>query len=129
MCCVSLRDLFLFSHMGLAPHRNIRVRLIPRNMFKPSSNYLLTVSIRCFFCGSFLIFMFYVCLYYAVLSVPCSFVITGWERADLVVLLCVMFSCVLPFSHIVSRVRCGTQLYRFLIFAVYFTFTAAIYYI
>ena len=28
------------------------------------------------------------------LSVPCSLVITEWERADLLALLCVMFSCV-----------------------------------
>ena len=28
-----------------------------------------------------------------------------------------MFSCVLSLSHVVSRVRCGTWLYRFLIFA------------
>ena len=29
------------------------------------------------FCGSFLLFMLHVCLYYAFLSVPCSLVITG----------------------------------------------------
>ena len=45
-------------------------------------------------CGPFLLFMFHVCLYYAVLSVPCSLVITCWERVDLLALLCVMFSCV-----------------------------------
>ena len=38
--------------------------------------------------------MFHVCLCYAVLSVPCSLVITGWERAGLLALLCVVFSCV-----------------------------------
>ena len=36
-----------------------------------------------------------VCLGYTVLSVPCSLVITCLERADLLSLLCVMFSCVL----------------------------------
>ena len=41
------------------------------------------------FCGSFLLFVFHVC--HAVLSVPCSLVVTCWERADL---LCVNFSCV-----------------------------------
>ena len=41
----------------------------------------------------FLIFMFHVCLYY-VLSVPCSLVITCWERADLLAILCVIFPCV-----------------------------------
>ena len=38
--------------------------------------------------------MFRVCLCYTVLSVPCSLVITCWERADLLAHLCVMFSCV-----------------------------------
>ena len=41
-----------------------------------------------------MLFMFHVCLYYTVLSVPCSIVITCWERADLLALVCVMFSCV-----------------------------------
>ena len=36
--------------------------------------------------------MFHVC--YAVLSVPCRLVVTCWERAGLLALLCVMFSCV-----------------------------------
>ena len=63
-------------------------------MLKLSSNVLLTVPRRCFFCGSFLLFMFQVCLCYAVLSVPCSLVTTCWERADLLTLLCVMFLCV-----------------------------------
>ena len=42
----------------------------------------------------FLLFMFHVYLCFAVLSVPCSFVIACWERADLLALLCVAFSCV-----------------------------------
>ena len=40
--------------------------------------------------------MFHFCLYYAVLAVPCSFVVTCWERAYLLALLCVMF---LVFCH------------------------------
>ena len=36
--------------------------------------------------------VFYVCN--AVLSVPCSLAVICWERADLLALLCVMFSCV-----------------------------------
>ena len=47
-----------------------------------------------FFCGSLLLFMFQVCLYYAVLFVPCSLVATCWERADILALLFVMFPCV-----------------------------------
>ena len=72
---------------------------------KPSSNYFY----RPFQGGaSFLLFMFHVCLYYAVLSFPCSIVIICWERADLLVFFFVMFSCVLSLSLMVSRVRCGT---------------------
>ena len=52
--------------------------------------------------------LFRVYLCYAVLPVPCSLVITCWERTDLLVLLCVVFSCVLSFSHIVFRIRYGT---------------------
>ena len=38
--------------------------------------------------------MFHGYLYCAVLYVSCSVVITCWERADLLALLCVVFSCV-----------------------------------
>ena len=43
--------------------------------------FLLTVPRRCFFCGSFLLFMFRVC--HAFLSDHCSLVITCWDRANL----------------------------------------------
>ena len=51
------------------------------------------------------------------LSVHCSAVVTCWERAGLLALLYVMFSCVYELSHVVSWIMCGTGLYRFLIFA------------
>ena len=35
----------------------------------------------------FLLFMFHVCLYYGVLSVSCSLLITCWEWADILALL------------------------------------------
>ena len=54
------------------------------------------------------VLIFALCLCYIVLSAPCSLVVTCWERADLLTLLCVVFSCVLSLSHMVSRVRCGT---------------------
>ena len=50
----------------------------------------------------FLLFVFHVC--HAVMSVPCSLVVTCWERAGLLALVCVMFSCVLSLSHMVSWV-------------------------
>ena len=63
------------------------------NPFFFSPFFLLTVPRRCFFCGSFLLFMFHVCFCYAVLSVPCSLLITCWERTGHLSLLCVMLSC------------------------------------
>ena len=36
------------------------------------------------------------------------FVVTCWDRADLLALLYAMFSCVLSRFHVVSWVRCGT---------------------
>ena len=70
----------------------VRVRLVPSNMLKPYSIFLMIVPRWCFFCGSFLLIVFHVCQ--AVLSVPCSLVVTWWERADLLALLYVMISCV-----------------------------------
>ena len=66
------------------------------NMFYTAARYvkifLMTVPRRCFFCGSFLLFVSRVCC--AFLSVHCSLVVTCWERANLLALMCVMFSCV-----------------------------------
>ena len=45
--------------------------------------------------------------YYNVTSVPCSLVVTCGEMADLLAFLCVMFPCVLPLFHMVSRALCG----------------------
>ena len=53
---------------------------------------LLTVPRRCFFCRSFLLFVFRVCRVF--LSVHCSPVVTCREMADLLTLLYVMFYCV-----------------------------------
>ena len=70
------------------------------NMFKPFSVFLLlNTPRRRFFCGSFFLFMFHVCLYYTILSFPYIFVITCLERADLLALLCVICPCVLVTPH------------------------------
>ena len=45
---------------------------------------------------------------HAVLSVHLRLVVIYWERANLLALFYVMFSCVLSLSHVVSWVRCGT---------------------
>ena len=41
------------------------------------------------FCGYF----FVICVCHVFLSVPCSLVVTCWERADHLALLCVIFNC------------------------------------
>ena len=67
---------------------------------------LALVPRRCCFCVAFLLFMF--CVRHVFLSVHFSLVITCWERANLLALLCVMFYCVLSLSRVVSWVKCGT---------------------
>ena len=88
----------------------IRVRLAPS-----SKNIVLTLPMRSFFCGLFLLFVFNVC--HAVLSVPCIL----WSSAGKWLtswLFCMWrFQVKLSFFHIVSWVICGIWLFRFLIFS------------
>ena len=56
------------------------------------------------------------CLLCLCASVYMCFVVTCWERADLLALVCGVF-CEFVTFPLVSWVRCGTWLYRFLIFA------------
>ena len=63
--------------------------------------------------------MFLFCLVFVMSlcgSVYMCFVVTCWERADLLVLVCGVY-CEFVTFPLVSWVRCGTCLYRFLIFA------------
>ena len=96
----------------------LRARLVPWNWFKPSSKiFLLTNPRQYLFCGSF---KFYV-LCFSCFSV-CSLLpsdhllrkLTSW-------LLLVMLIVFLLLPHMVSWVRCGNWLYRFLIFAIFLT--------
>ena len=65
----------------------LRVRLAPWNRFKPSSKtFLLTVPKRYFFYGSFACFKSCVC--HALVSAHCCLVVTCWERAGLLALVC-----------------------------------------
>ena len=56
-------------------------------------------------------------------SVYMCFVVTCWERADLLALVCGVY-CEFVTFPLVSCVRCGTSLYRFLIFAPLLTLSA-----
>ena len=72
-----------------------------------------------------LLWIFYVFVLSCVCYVLCAsvymcFVVTCWERADLLALVCGVF-CEFVTFPLVSWVRCGTWLYRFLIFATLFT--------
>ena len=63
--------------------------------------------------------MFLFCLVFAMslcASVYMCFVVTCWERADLLALICGVY-CEFVTFPLISWVRCGTCLYRFLIFA------------
>ena len=91
----------------------LRVRLAPWNRFKPSSKiFLLTlllwiicvINVLCSSC-------FCVCS-----LLPCGQLLgKGWPLGS-----CMWYLLLL--SHVVSWVRCGTWLYRFLIFAAFLTF-------
>ena len=85
----------------------------------PVKIFLLTDPRRCFFCGPFVLFMSWVC--HAFVSVHCWLVLTCWERADLLALVCDVQLCFWSLSHVVSWVRCGSWLYRLLTFATFLT--------
>ena len=82
----------------------LRVRLVPFNMCRPPSEFLVTVQRRV---GAS--FMDPFCSYVSRLSCrslqPCDHLM---ERADHLTLFCVMFPCVLSLSHMVSPARCAT---------------------
>ena len=61
-------------------------------MFKPYSNFFTGCSKAVLLL--WISFVICVCLCHTVLSVSCSLVVTCWERADLLALLYVIFSCV-----------------------------------
>ena len=81
----------------------IRVRLVPSNMFKPSSNFLTDHSKAVL--RLLVLLLIVVCVCHTVLSVPCSLVVSCSERAGLLALVCVMYLEILSLSHIVSWVR------------------------
>ena len=69
------------------------------------------------------IYTYFVCVCHTVLPVPCSLLVTCWERADLLALSCMLcFMCFFTNFPILSWViSCGICLFRFLMFAVFLT--------
>ena len=123
-----LLEIMHWKAMGLSGKPNIyvpwstselRVSLAPCNWFKPSSKiFLLTVPIQYFLCGS----MCFLCLVFLMLSR--LFVATLWSPAGkgLISWLLLVKFIVFLLLFLVSWVRCGHWLYRFLIFAIFLTF-------
>ena len=72
--------------------------VVPSNMLQPSTDR----SKAALLCRSSLLYVF------RVLSVYCTLVTICQERAEFLVLLYVMFSCVSSLSHVVSWVSSGT---------------------
>ena len=99
----------------------LRARLAPWNWFKPSSKifYWLfqggTSFVDLFLFGSFMFLFYLVFVMSLCVSVYMCFVVTCWERADLLALVCGV--CEFATFPLVSWVRCCTTLYWFLIFA------------
>ena len=90
-----VRDLTCLSNIYVSCFTSeLRVRLVTLNMFKPSSFYSADLCKAVLLLWVIFCCLFHVCLRYAVLSVPCSLLITCWERADPLALLCVVLSCV-----------------------------------
>ena len=87
--------------------REIRVRLVPSNLSKRSSKKLsLTVPRWCFWCGSFLLFVFCMCLpcCHVCFLQPCGhFLGTSWPLGSLAS----NFLLLLSLFHIVAQFMCG----------------------
>ena len=98
LCCVTFPNVSWSTYEW-------RARLAPRNWFKPSSKiFLLTVPRRYFFCGLFLLCMSCVC--HAFASVYCCHVMTCWEKADLLALVCDVYCVFVTFPcGIMGQVR------------------------
>ena len=67
--------------------------------------------------------LYFFCLVFVMSLCPSLYlclVVTCWERADLLALVLV-YNCEFGTFSLVSLVRCGTWLYRFLIFAPFLT--------
>ena len=70
------------------------VRLAPLNRFKPCSRSNFTDRSNAVLL-LLIVFVSFACVCCAVVSVPCSLVVTCWERADLLAVVFVVF-CHLP---------------------------------
>ena len=73
---------------------DLRVRLVELNIFKPSIDFFTDRSKAVLLLWIlFVIYVSRLSLLYCQLFVPCSLVVTCWERADLLALLCDVSLC------------------------------------
>ena len=82
----------------------------------PPEIFLLTAQRQCFFCGLILLFVFVIllCLSLAALGSPVRKGLTAWLSC----MWCFLVVVFVTFPNdVLSQVRCGTWLYKFLIFA------------
>ena len=93
-------------------------------IISPSVKYFTDRSKAVLLLWIFYVFVLSCVCYVLCTSVYMCFVVTCWERADLLALVCGVF-CEFVTFPLVSWVRCGTWFYRFLIFAPLLTFTMA----
>ena len=110
-----------FPKMCLGPHQNQGWGWRRETGLSPPVKYFTDRSKAVLLFWIFDVFVLSCVCYVFCASVYMCFVVTCWERADLLALVCGVF-CEFVTFPLVSWVRCGTWLYRFLIFAPLLTF-------
>ena len=103
------------------PHQNQGWGWRRKTGLSPPVKYFTDRSKAVLLLWIFYVFVLFCVCYVLCMSVYMCFVVTCWERADLLALVCGVY-CEFVTFPLVSWVRCGTWLYRFLIFAPLLTF-------
>ena len=104
------------SQMCSGPHQNQGWGWRRETGLSPPVKYFTDRSKAVLLLWIFYVFVLSCVCYVLCPSVYMCFLVTCWERADLLALVCGVF-CEFVTFPLVSWVRCGTWLYRFLIFA------------
>ena len=111
------------KHLCVLVQIELRVNLAPRETgLSPPVKYFTDHSKALLIFGSFMLFPSCFCYAFVCVCYWCL-VVTCWRRVDLLALVCdvVMSCCEVVTFPLVSWVRCGAWLYRFLIFALFRT--------